>query len=78
MARKPRIEYLGALLQVIVRGNARQAIFRDDRDRKSFLDVPESLEESCNWLRHAHRVCSQVGVKERRSPLQYHQPIRER
>jgi len=37
MARKPRIEYPGALLHVIARGNNRQEIFHDDEDRRAYL-----------------------------------------
>ena len=33
MARRARVEYAGALYHVITRGNQRQRIFRDDRDR---------------------------------------------
>ncbi len=39
MARPLRIEYEGALYHVAVRGNERQAIFRDDADRKHFVRV---------------------------------------
>ena len=38
MARKPRIEYPGALLHVIVSGHNRQEIFHDDEDRRAYLD----------------------------------------
>jgi REP element-mobilizing transposase RayT len=37
MARPPRIEFPGALYHVIVRGNERKAIFRDDADREFYL-----------------------------------------
>jgi putative transposase len=37
MARKPRVEFEGAFYHVIVRGNQRQRIFRDDRDRLYYL-----------------------------------------
>jgi putative transposase len=39
MARPLRIEYEGALYHVAVRGNERQAIFRDDADRERFVRV---------------------------------------
>jgi REP element-mobilizing transposase RayT len=39
MARPLRIEYEGAVYHVAVRGNARQAIFRDDADREDFVRV---------------------------------------
>jgi len=41
MARKPRVEFDGAFYHVIVRGNQRQDIFRDDRDRAVYLDKVE-------------------------------------
>jgi putative transposase len=37
MARKPRIHYPGALYHVISRGNQRQDIFLDDKDRTAYL-----------------------------------------
>jgi len=39
MARPLRVEYEGAVYHVAVRGNARQAIFRDDADRAHFVRV---------------------------------------
>jgi REP element-mobilizing transposase RayT len=51
MSRKPRIHYPGALYHVILRGNARQDIFFDDKDRYRFyLFMQEGLE------RYGHRV----------------------
>jgi putative transposase len=38
MARPIRIEYPGAVHHVICRGNNRQAIFRDDQDRRRYLE----------------------------------------
>ncbi len=38
MARPVRIEYPGAVYHVICRGNNRQAVFRDDQDRKKYLE----------------------------------------
>ncbi len=37
MSRPLRIEFAGAFYHVMDRGNAREAIFLDDRDRKAFL-----------------------------------------
>ena len=37
MARPPRLELEGGVYHVIVRGNERSAIFRDDRDRECYL-----------------------------------------
>jgi REP element-mobilizing transposase RayT len=53
MARKLRIEYGGAIYHVMNRGDRREAIFRDDRDREIFL---ETLTEACtkaDWQVHA-------------------------
>ncbi len=38
MARPLRLEFAGALYHVMARGNARQPIFRDDEDRRAFVD----------------------------------------
>jgi REP element-mobilizing transposase RayT len=54
MARPLRIEYPGAVYHVTSRGNARQAIFRDDRDRQSLLDVLASVVGRAKWLCHAY------------------------
>ena len=54
MARKPRIEYAGAVYHVMSRGDRQNDIFRDDRDRRVFLDT---LSEACSrqgWLIHAY------------------------
>ena len=37
MARRPRIEYPGAFFHIIARGNNREDIFHDDKDRRNFL-----------------------------------------
>ncbi len=39
MARQLRVECEGALYHVTARGNARQAIYKDDRDRDRFVDL---------------------------------------
>ena len=53
MARTLRIEYAGAVYHLLARGNQGQAVFRDDRDRRRFL---ETLGEACaktGWRIHA-------------------------
>jgi putative transposase len=37
MARKPRIDFGGALYYVMCRGNQGQSIFKDDGDRERYL-----------------------------------------
>ena len=54
MARKPRIEYAGAVYHVLNRGDRREAIYRDDHDRSVFL---KTLGETCKktgWQVHAY------------------------
>jgi REP element-mobilizing transposase RayT len=53
MARSIRIECPGALYHVMARGNRREAIYRDDDDRRFFL---KTLAEGCamtGWRVHA-------------------------
>lgn len=49
MARPLRIEYPGAIYHVMSRGNARQAIFRDDADRLKLLEYLEDSVVRCGW-----------------------------
>ena len=39
MARKPRVEYEGAVYHVMCRGDRQNDIFRDDKDRETFIDT---------------------------------------
>jgi len=53
MARKPRVEYGGAIYHVMNRGDRREPIFKDDKDRQCFL---ATLGEACGktgWQIHA-------------------------
>jgi REP element-mobilizing transposase RayT len=53
MPRKLRLEYPGAIYHVMNRGNRREDIFRDDKDRRRFL---VALGEACaktRWQVHA-------------------------
>jgi len=53
MARSIRIEHAGALYHVMARGNRREAIYRDDDDRRFFL---KTVAEACGrtgWRVHA-------------------------
>ena len=55
MARKPRIHTVGAIYHVILRGNARQDIFSDDKDRYRFYEI---LQKSCErFLSRIHAFC---------------------
>lgn len=55
MARKPRIHAPGATYHVILRGNARQDIFSDDKDRYRFYEI---LQKSCERYQcRVHAFC---------------------
>ena len=54
MARPLRIEYDGALYHVTSRGNERKAIFRNDSDRKLFLDTLAQVNKRFHWICHAY------------------------
>src|SRR6266704_2766145 len=54
MARKLRIQYAGAIYQVMNRGDRREDIFADDEDRQRLL---QTLGEACqktSWQVHAY------------------------
>ena len=54
MARPLRIEYPGAVYHVTSRGNARQDIYLDDKDRLRFLKIVQQVIDRFNWLCHAY------------------------
>ena len=54
MARPLRIEYEGAVYHVTARGNARAAIFKNDQDRRVFLEILSKVIERYRWLCHAY------------------------
>ena len=54
MPRKLRIQYPGAMYHVMNRGDQRENIFKDDKDRQRFIDT---LAEACrktDWQVHAY------------------------
>ena len=58
MPRKIRIQYAGAIYHVLNRGDHREPIFRDDEDRRRFL---QTLAEACtktNWVVNAYCLMS--------------------
>ena len=54
MARALRIEYPGAAYHVMARGNHRQGIFKDDPDRRRFLETLGEACEKTGWAVHAY------------------------
>jgi len=53
MPRKPRIHFPGALYHVILRGNAGQPLFLDDRGREHFYDLIQQGVERFGYRIHA-------------------------
>jgi putative transposase len=56
MARKPRIEYPGAFYHVISRGNRKQTIFKDDKDRKRVLQKLLEYKETYSFILYAYTL----------------------
>jgi REP element-mobilizing transposase RayT len=54
MARPLRIEFSGAVYHVTSRGNARQDIVADDRDRAQFLTLLAHVIDRYGWICHAY------------------------
>ena len=54
MARPLRIEFPGAVYHVASRGNARQSVFLDDRDREAFLEAVEAGVSRYGFILHAY------------------------
>ena len=71
MARQLRIQYEGAIY-LMNRGDRRQEIFRDDVDRKRFLEALESICQKTGWQVHAYCLMGNhfhLFAKTRRSNL---------
>ncbi len=58
MARMPRIEFEGALYHLLCRGDRREAIFLDDRDREMFLATLGEICQRTGWRVHAYVLMS--------------------
>jgi putative transposase len=54
MPRKPRIHYEGAFYHVILRGNAKQDIFSDAKDRHRFLEFVQDAVERFGFRLHGY------------------------
>jgi len=54
MARKPRIHYPGAIYHVMLRGNAKQAIFHGDEEYRYFEDILAQGLEKYSLVLHAY------------------------
>ena len=58
MARQLRIQYEGAIYHLMNRGDRREEIFRDDVDRKRFLEALEGVCQKTCWQVHAYCLMS--------------------
>lgn len=58
MARKPRVEFEGAFYHAIVRGNQRQNIFQDDKDRAIYLERLEHYRKRYDCKLYAYVLMS--------------------
>jgi REP element-mobilizing transposase RayT len=56
MARKPRIEFAGAIYHVLNRGNYRADMFEEPRTATAFVDCLFEACEKSGWLLHAYTV----------------------
>src|SRR5437773_8907894 len=54
MARPLRLEYPGAVDHVMARGLERSSIFRNDRDRRKFLDLLGKIRAEEGWVVHGY------------------------
>ena len=54
MPRPPRLQAQGATYHVTTRGNRKQEIFTDDRDRLRFLELLEQAVELLGWRCHTY------------------------
>jgi REP element-mobilizing transposase RayT len=72
MARPIRIEFPGAMYHVIVRGNERKAVFRDDADREFYLRRVAHYREKCGFRLLAYCLMSNhvhLAIETVREPL---------
>ncbi len=53
MPRRLRVEFAGAVYHVMARGNERREIFRDDEDRRRFLEALGDSVTRFGWRIHA-------------------------
>src|SRR6266446_6372704 len=58
MARQLRVQYEGAIYHLMSRGDRREEIFRDDLDRKNFLQTLAAASTKTGWKVHAYFLMS--------------------
>jgi REP element-mobilizing transposase RayT len=53
MPRQPRIDFAGAIHHITSRGDRQEAIYRDDVDRQTWLQILAKVCEQYGWIVHA-------------------------
>lgn len=56
MARQLRIEFEGAFYHITSRGNMREKVFFEDKDKEKFLEILERTKERYGYLLHAYTL----------------------
>jgi len=72
MARKPRIEFEGALYHVITRGNQRQRVFKDMEDHWRYLKILADYKIRYEYALYAYVLMSNhvhLLIETRETPL---------
>ena len=62
MPRKLRVEYPGAMYQVMSRGDRCENIFLDDEDRQDFLNTPAEAYQKAGRQVHAYGLLGEFGT----------------
>jgi putative transposase len=62
MARPLRLEYAGALYHVTSRGDRREDIYIDDKDRIAWLEGLGNICARFNWVVHAYCLMKKGSV----------------
>ena len=61
MARKLRVEYPGAIYHAMNRGDRREPIFKDDLDRRRFVETLSELCTKTSWQVHAYCLMERLN-----------------
>jgi putative transposase len=63
MSRPLRLQYPGAIYHVTARGNARQAIIRDDSDRQRFVATVAAMVAQYQVVCHAWVLIEFISIR---------------
>ncbi len=58
MARPLRLEFSNALYHITSRGDIREDIYEDDKDRITFLSILGKVVAEYNWICHGYSLMS--------------------